>query len=203
MCKIEAIIFDLGNVLINFDWGIAEKNLDRIKQNLGNNSQKYFKDHPELIIALEKGQISELEFLEKCRSELEFNCSSEELAKIFSQIFTPNQELIDILPKLAERLDLYLLSNTNIIHQRYGWGHYDFVKSFKQLFLSYQIGFVKPEIEIFNFVEEKINLEKEQFIYIDDILKFVSTAANLGWNTIHFENNHQLFRELSNYGIEL
>jgi len=201
MSRIEAIIFDLGNVLINFDWGVAEKNLDKIKQNLGNHSQKYFRDHPELIIELEKGQISDLAFLEKCRLELEFDCSSEELAKIFSQIFSPNQELIDKLKSLAERVDLYLLSNTNAIHKQYGWGDFNFIKYFKQLFLSYQIGFVKPEVEIYKYVEERINLDRESFIYIDDILDYVSSAANLGWNAIHFENNQSLMNKLKEYKV--
>lgn len=202
MYSIKAVVFDLGNVLINFDWSIAEKNLDRIKNNLGEKSRNYFKHHPELIISLEKGELSDTEFLDKCKEELEVTCANEYLAKIFSDIFTPNQELIDILPQLKQKVDLYLLSNTNSIHRDYGWGDYKFLSYFKRLFLSYEIGHVKPEKEIFQFVERELDLNKNEFIYIDDIIECVSLAENIGWNVIHFRNNKMLFADLSSYGIK-
>ncbi|MBU2444921.1 MAG: HAD family phosphatase [Bacteroidetes bacterium] len=201
MHSIKAIIFDLGNVLINFDWSIAEKNLDRIKNNLGEESRKYFKHHPELITSLEKGKLSDNEFLDKCKEELEVKCANEYLAKIFSEIFTPNQELIDILPRLKQKVELYLLSNTNSIHRDYGWGDYKFLSYFKRLFLSYEIGYVKPEKEIFQFVESELDFNKNEFIYIDDIVEYIGAAKNIGWNVIHFRNNEKLFADLSSYGI--
>lgn len=202
MYSIKAVVFDLGNVLINFDWRIAERNLDNIKSNLGEQSRKYFKHHPELITSLEKGKLSNNEFLDKCKEELEVKCDNEYMAKIFSEIFTPNQELIDILPRLKQKVDLYLLSNTNSIHRDYGWGNYKFLNSFKRLFLSYEIGYVKPEKEIFQFVERELDLNKNEFIYIDDIIEYIGAAENIGWNVIHFRNNKMLFGDISSYGIK-
>lgn len=202
MSSIKAIIFDLGNVLINFDWRIAERNLDNIKSNLGEQSRNYFKHHPELITSLEKGKLSNDEFLDKCKEELEVTCDNEYLAKIFSEIFTPNQKLIDILPNLKQSVELFLLSNTNSIHRDYGWGDYKFLSYFKRLFLSYEIGYIKPEMEIFQFVERELDLNKNEFIYIDDIVEYINAAKNIGWNVIHFRNNKMLSADISSYGLE-
>jgi putative hydrolase of the HAD superfamily len=203
MKLVKAIVLDLGNVLINFDWGIAESNLDRIENNLGEKSREYFKRHPELIMFFEKGRISDIEFLERCKLELGMKCDNEDLAKIFSEIFIPNQELLDILPKLKQKVELYILSNTNSMHRKYGWGNYKFLRDFKRMFLSYEIGYVKPEKEIFKYVESKLDCDKNEFVYIDDIADHIIAAKNLGWNAIHYINIESLMNDLSNFGIKL
>ncbi|MCX8010876.1 MAG: HAD family phosphatase, partial [Ignavibacteria bacterium] len=194
--------FDLGNVLIFFDWSLPSKRLAEMNPKINFDFKKFFSDKIELIKNFEKGKIESSTFMGILESELQTGLPEKELAKIFSEIFTPNRLLLEKLGFLERNYSLYLLSNTNILHRDFGWGNYDFLKYFKKLFLSYEIGNIKPEKEIFEFVEKQIELKHSEFIYIDDILEYVETARAKGWNAIQFKNNEQLIDEMKKFGIE-
>lgn len=201
--NIKAIIFDLGNVLINFDWEKAERKLDKLKDGAGDKSKKFLTGHKNIIRNLETGRISSEEFLDEFKRELNLNCSNETLSRIFSEIFFPNQFLIDKLQYFQKYFKLYMLSNTNIIHRQFGWGRYDFLNVFDRLFLSYEIGFVKPEEKIFEFVENEIEVSKDELIYIDDILEYIEVAGKRGWNVLHFRGNDALLEDLKKFNLNL
>lgn len=203
MKEIKALIFDLGNVLIYFDWNIAKNRLNEIEENLGENTTNFLKSNKSLIYNLETGKIDEDSFLEEIKKNVNSKVTKDELAKIYSQIFWENTELTKLLPKLKNNYKLYLLSNTNKIHRKYGWKDYEFLKYFDKLFLSYEIGFAKPDKEIYEFVSSSIPFEKNEFVYIDDIEIFIEASRLLGWNAIKFESNEKLIEEFKNYGIKL
>lgn len=203
MNKLKALIFDLGNVLIFFDWNIARNKLNQIQENLGDITTNFLKSNKNLIYGLETGSIDEETFLNEIKKNINSKISKAELAKIYSEIFWENEELTKLLPELKKNYKLYLLSNTNRIHRKYGWNDYEFIKHFEKLFLSYEIGFAKPDKEIYEYVASSIPYKKDEFIYIDDIEPFIEAAKSLGWNAIRFESNEQLIRELKNYGCKI
>ncbi len=203
MRNIKAIVFDLGNVLIYFDWNLAIKNLEKIQAGLGKKTTQFLKSNQSLIHALECGHISQDDFLNEIKRNLDSSLSKEELAKIYSNIFWENLELTSILPLLRKSYKLYLLSNTNLIHRKYGWEQFHFLKYFDKLFLSYEIGHVKPEIEIYEYVINSIDYLPSEILYIDDIEEYVKRAESLGWHTIRYVNNEQLFLALLDYGIKI
>jgi putative hydrolase of the HAD superfamily len=198
---IKALIFDLGNVLIYFDWKIAEKRLNDIQNELGNRTTKFLKENNSLIKNLEKGKISEEEFLNEIKTNINSNLDKTTIAKIFSEIFWENQELTRLLPSFKKNYQLFLLSNTNIIHRKFGWDHYPFLQHFDRLFLSYEIGAVKPEEEIYNYVLSTIKLYPEELLYIDDIEEYVNAAKQLGWNAIQFKSNEKLLEDLEKFRL--
>lgn len=202
MKEIKALTFDLGNVLIFVDWNSANHRLNQIEENLGDRTTQFLKDNTELIHNLETGKIDEDTFLNEIKSNVNSKLSKKELAKIYSDIFWENSELTKLLPYLKKNYKLYLLSNTNIIHRKYGWDKFEFIKHFDRLFLSYEIGYAKPEKEIYEFVISNIPYEKEELIYIDDIENFILTANSLGWNAVRFSSNEELIKEFLRFGIK-
>lgn len=200
---IKSIIFDLGNVLIFFDWKIAERKLNQIQENAGNLCTKLLKTNRDLIFSLETGRISEKEFLNVIKKKIQLEISDEILALIFSDIFWENTELVEKLSILKNSKKLYLLSNTNFIHRKYGWGKYGFLRLFDKLFLSYELGYVKPSKEIYNLVSNEIKMKPSEILYIDDISEYTESAKELGWNVINFKSNQDLFLKLRDFGIEL
>jgi len=198
---IKALIFDLGNVLIFFDWKISENRLNKIKPGLGNLTTKFFKENNFIIKDLEKGKLSEDKFLDTIKSHIDSNIDRITLAKIFSEIFSENIVLTKLLPELKRNYKLFLLSNTNIIHKKFGWGHYEFLKHFDKLFLSYEIGAVKPEEEIYNYVIQSIDLNPDEVLYIDDIEEYVNVAKKLGWNATQFKSNEKLIEDFESFGL--
>ena len=87
---------------------------------------------------------------------------------------------------LKHKYKLYLVSNTNSIHQKYGYKDYGFLKLFDKLFLSHEVGFIKPEKEFYQAVEKESGFPSEEHIFIDDILEYVDAAKKLGWDGIQF-----------------
>lgn len=200
---IKSIIFDLGNVLLFFDWKIAERKLNQIQENAGNLCTKLLKTNRDLIFSLETGRISEKEFLNVIKKKIQLEISDEILALIFSDIFWENTELVEKLSILKNSKKLYLLSNTNFMHRKYGWGKYGFLRLFDKLFLSYELGYVKPSKEIYNLVSNEIKMKPSEILYIDDISEYTESAKELGWNVINFKSNQDLFLKLRDFGIEL
>ncbi len=199
--KYSVIVFDLGNVLLPFDYDILIKRLDKIKPGLG----KYFVDtyfsNYDFHRAYESGKISEEKFIERMLEILDYKIDSETFCKYFSEIFEENKELIALLPVLKKKYRLILLSNTNSIHEKYGWNKCSFLKLFDSLIVSHKAGAVKPEEKIYRAVENVSGLPPAEHIFIDDIEEYVKAAKKLGWDGIRFKDNNSLFKELKKRSI--
>jgi putative hydrolase of the HAD superfamily len=127
---------------------------------------------------------------------LEHKISSEEFIKYWSSIFSVNEDVIALLPELKKNYNIYLLSNTNSIHKKYGYGHYEFLKWFDKLFLSHEVGYIKPEEEIYRAVEKVSGFPSKEHIFIDDVKEYVDAAMNIGWDGIQFVGYDDLAKNL-------
>lgn len=195
MNKISSIIFDLGNVLIDVD---REKWIDiynNIHPGLGSRYYELFNKNIEVLIKYEKGLISDDEFIESNLVWLEQKIDKEKFIHNFSNIFYLKKDVIELLPKLKTKYNLYLLSNTSKIHKRYGWGKYKFIRNFDSLFLSNELHLFKPDIEIYKYVEQSLAASSSELLFIDDLKTNVDAACELGWDTIHFVNYENLLEE--------
>jgi glucose-1-phosphatase len=103
-------------------------------------------------------------------------------------------ERIELIKKIRQKYPIYLLSNTNNIHikasndylkKAHGISHLD--QLFDQLFLSYEMGMWKPDVEIYNSVLKQIKLQPNEVLFLDDNLKNIETANTLGIQTILVE----------------
>ena len=193
--KYSAIVFDLGQVLIPFDYQIFINSLNQHKPGLGESFIKIYKDNYHIHRDFEKGKISEDEFIALMLQWSENYITAEEFCKYWSDIFSLNEDVISLLPKLKNDYKLFLLSNTNSIHKKYGYEHYDFLKQFDKLFLSHEVGFIKPEKEIYKFVENYSDIPSEELIFIDDIEEYVEGAKISGWDGIQFKGYDNLVEE--------
>lgn len=199
--KYSAIVFDLGNVLINFDYDIAFKKFEKIEPNLGKKFLEHHKKNYHIHRAFEKGMINEDEFIRIALSGVNHKVDSKTFAKIYSDIFTPNDDVIALLPLLKKKYKLILLSNTDPLHKKYGWEKYEFISYFDQLVLSFEVSSVKPEEKIYKAVEGFSKLPPQEHLYIDDIADYTETAKKLGWDAIQFLDYSQMLKELHSRNI--
>ena len=198
---ISVIVFDLGNVLIPFDYSILIKNFNNISMGLGDKFSKLYKDNYDIHRKFESRQISADDFIATMLDWLEHKVTAEEFCKIYSDIFTVNKDTTSLLPKLKKNYKLVLLSNTNYIHQKYGWEQYEFLNHFDKLILSHEAGAVKPEPQIYKAVENYTNELPARHIFIDDIAEYAQGARNMGWDAITFTGYNNLLSEFSKRGI--
>jgi len=194
--KISVIVFDLGNVLLPFDYSIAINKLNNIEPRLGNVFTNFYQNNYQFHRAFEKGETEEKEFINKILEALNYKISAEQFCEIYSSVFKENKEVTALLPSLKENYKLVLLSNTNSIHKKYGWENYSFLNYFDELILSYKVNSVKPEEEIYKCVENFTNEHPQKHLFIDDIFEYAEAAKNLGWDAIHYKGYKNLKEEL-------
>lgn len=203
MPGIKVIVFDLGNVLIPFDYNQVIDSFNKIESGLGISYAKTFENNIDFVKKYERWEVSDDEFIQQNLMWLHQKVSSEEFCKCFSEMFEVNEDTTALLPKLKNNYKLVLLSNTNHIHQKYGWGKYDFLKHFDKLILSHEVGAVKPEQKIYEAVTSFTKEPPESHVFIDDIKEYTEAAQTLGWKGIHFLSYHQLLNEFEKLSISV
>ena len=109
--KIEAFIFDIGNVLVRFDYGRAAASLSAMGADLS-----YRAALETLAARYERGTIDRPAFLEALRSILRHGAYDAAVARAWQEIFEPNAPMWKLVEKLHGTYPLYLLSNTNCLH---------------------------------------------------------------------------------------
>ncbi len=195
------IVFDLGNVLLPFDYKIILRRLDGVGSGLGEKFAEFYKNNYDIHRRFERGELSSEEFSGIILNVLEHKVPKEDFFDIYSSMFSVNEELVAVLPALKKNYKLVLLSNTNDIHRRYGWQRNEFLKLFDKLVLSHEVGAVKPEEKIYRAVEEFTGDAPEQHFYIDDIPEYVAGGKKMGWDAVQFVGNNELFADFERRGI--
>jgi putative hydrolase of the HAD superfamily len=199
--EFSVIVFDLGNVLISFDYQAAVAKLERVESGLGEHFLKFYYNNYKYHREFERGNLSEDEFVDIMLTAINNKIDKITFCEYYSHIFSENKEVVDLLPELKKTYKLVLLSNTNIIHYRYGWKHYDFLKYFDKIVVSYEAGAVKPGEKIYRAVESATGENPGKHFFIDDIVEYVEAAKTLGWKGTQFKNYNGLLTDLINRGI--
>ena len=194
--KYSAVVFDLGNVLIPFDYSIIINRLNKIENGLGDKFYDLYKTNYHIHREFESWKINTDDFIKIMLDWLDHKVNREEFCELYSNIFTVNKDVAELLPEIKKKYKLVLLSNTNYIHQKYGWEKYDFIKHFDKLVLSHEAGAIKPEEKIYRTVETFTKLPSEEHIFIDDIEEYVNGAKKIGWDGIQFTRYENLVYEL-------
>lgn len=194
--KYSAIVFDLGNVLIPFDYSKIIKRLNEIEHGLGDSFYKKYQADYHVHRQFETWELSTEDFLDIMMQWTNHKITKEEFCEIYSNIFTVNEDVVSLLPELKKRYKLVLLSNTNYIHQKYGWEKYEFLKHFDKLILSHEAGAIKPQEKIYKSVEAFTQLPSEEHIFIDDVLEYAEGAKKCGWDAVQFLGYDNLLKEL-------
>lgn len=109
------------------------------------------------------------------------------------------------MPELVEHLvpeyRLMLLSNTNQLHFRYVMELLPVLKKFERYFLSYEIGFLKPEPAIYNYVLSKLDIPANRLLFIDGREANIEAAKNAGISGIVFRGVDALQQDLRGLNI--
>ena len=179
----EVVVFDLGKVLLDFDYDIAIRRftersnvgIDKVRE-LINSSVQY--DY-------ESGKITTDEFFSYVRNGAGFQGGRSEFVDFFSDIFSPMEMMINFFKRVKKAgLPVCVFSNTNEIAIQYISKHCSFYNDFDFYVLSFQEKGMKPDEPIYRVVEKKTMKSGEAILYIDDRLENIETGNRLGWQTV-------------------
>jgi glucose-1-phosphatase len=198
--KIEALIFDIGNVVIPFDWQAAEGQL-RIRSGNGKTSMR--EGIRGLINRFEVGEIPQKVFVPMAIRAIGFQGDEQEFIAIFNSIFNSNPPMERSIQQLAARFPLYLLSNTSELHLEYLQRNFEILQRFADGVYSFHAKCTKPDPKIFQVAAKQFDVRPECTIYIDDLEANVRSASDLGFRAIRYEwREHVDFeRRLAEFGI--
>jgi len=192
--KIEAVIFDLGGVLINLDY---ERTSEAFKQlGMTHFDETYSQlQQTDLFDRFEIGEISSFHFINRVLDQLPAGISGNKVVHAWNaMILDFPVERLEWLLKLKQEKRIFLLSNTNTLHMEKvrrslesAVGHQRLEDYFETVYLSCEMGMRKPHPEIFQHVCRVESLDPATTLFIDDTLQHVEGARKTGLNAIHLE----------------
>jgi putative hydrolase of the HAD superfamily len=200
---IKTIVFDFGNVLGFFDYGLTTARLARHSP-LPADAIRKLVYGGELEDAYESGAISSAEFLRRVRDACGLTCPDDVLAPAFADMFWLNEAVCDLVPRLKPHYRLLMGSNTNELHSRHFLAQFaDTVRHFDGLVLSHEVGARKPRPEFYQHAQRLAGCAAGECLFIDDLPPNVAAARALGWQGIVYSRETDLPAELARRGVRL
>ena len=196
--NINTLIFDFGGVIINLDLPqciLNFKNLgiENIEQHLSNFGQSGF------FLDFEKGNIGVKEFRSEIHKLAPDSVSDSQIDDAWCSFLCDiPSEKIELLAALKKRFRIVLLSNTNPLHievsaagefAKVGKNISDF---FDKCYLSYEMKMAKPDAEIFESLLASEHVMANRCLFLDDGLKNIEQAKNLGIQTYLVDQREDL-----------
>ena len=204
MKGIRHIIFDLGGVLLNLDYAATERAFEAFgitdfKQRYSQLVQNTFFDD------WETGRISREAFIAGMQE------TSGDIRLTDAQVIEAwNAMLLDfpirrlqLLQQLRNYYDLFLLSNTNEVHEaafneilQRAHSIPSITHFFDKVYFSHRMGMRKPGKEIFQHILDENGLKPEHTLFIDDSPQHIKTAKSLGIQTIFLEQGMTIEKDV-------
>jgi len=197
----KAVIFDLGRVIVPFDFKRGYTRLEalcgipatEIPARLAQSG---------LVPRFESGEIEPRDFVRQLSRHLNLDTSYESFCEIWSSIFLP-ETLIpeEMLEAIAKNYPLILLSNTNAIHFEMVRENYPLLRHFHSFVLSYKVGAMKPSPLIYKKAIEAAGCHPAECFFTDDIEAYVDGARQQGIDAVRFQSAAQIEIELRKRGV--
>ncbi len=162
--------------------------------------------HP--LYELEKGNVTEDEFLARLRKELTTDLGHEPEMHGFKEIYfealNPNEPMIELMRRLqSSGLRMALLTN-NVREWEPLWRAMLPVDEIFELVVdSAFVGMRKPDPEIYELTLERLrerdglaDLSFSECLFVDDIEVNIDAARALGMSAVHFRDNDQAIPEI-------
>lgn len=205
MKQIDTIIFDLGGVLI--DWNPEYVFLDAFDGD--RKKMQWFLNN-----------VCTMDWNENQDEGYPLSLATEDLIKKFPEykdyiklyygewenmLGGAIQGTVDILRKLIDTDNYKVVALTNWSAETFpiALKRFDFLSWFEGIVVSGEEKTRKPYRAIFEITLKRFNIKPDASLFIDDNLRNIEAANNLGINGIHFKTPEQLISELKKFNIEL
>ena len=180
MAEIQAVIFDLGNVVLFFSH-------DRMCRQLGRCFGLQSAEVHECLFATDfvsrydRGLATTQEMFELLGSRGGVLPDVAEARAAAGDIFEVNVALEPVLEELKSRgMTLVALSNTCEVHTSHVARHFDVLQRFDRLVLSHEVGFTKPSPEIYGLAVQAAGCPPSSCYFTDDVPEYVEAARSCG-----------------------
>ena len=184
----DALLFDLGGVVMGIDWDRAfarwAESCDADPEDIG---MRFTFDEP--YERHERGEIGELDYYASLRKSLAIDIGDDDFRAGWGAIFSePVHETVALLESLEDRVALYAFSNSNDAHHLV-WSRKfeDALRHFRRVFVSSQMGLRKPERASFDHIAREIGVAPSRILFFDDTAVNVEGARRAGLQAVHVQ----------------
>jgi putative hydrolase of the HAD superfamily len=201
--KIEAILFDLGKVIVDFNFETSVQALhsccsisrDRFEQVLWDEAW---------IRRYEMGEISTGDFHAYLCESASLTMPLADFESAWSSAFLPDPLVsYELLSTLKRNYPLILVSNINEAHFEFIQSKYSALDYFDQLVLSYEVGSLKPDHKIFEHAIDIAGRPAEALFFTDDREENILAARKLGIHGHQFQGQANLLQALQDAGVQI
>jgi len=203
--SIKAIIFDLGNVLVDFDHTIAAKRIAPFTDKTIREIFDLF-FNSQITGSFEAGRIAPLEFFREVKEMLNLRLDYAGFLPIWNEIFflsEKNHLVYQLTRQLEPSYKLALLSNINVLHFEYLKKNFSFFDVFDAVIASCDIGATKPDPLIYQKTLEILDVPANSVVYTDDRPELIDGAKQLGIRGFVFKGVEQLKRDFKTLGVSV
>jgi HAD superfamily hydrolase (TIGR01509 family) len=198
----DALLFDLGRVVLDIDFGKAiacwAAHAGRAPSDIGTRFVRgeAYRHH-------EVGRISDAEYFDSLRAALDVRLTDDQFLEGWNAIFAGEMpDIARLLPRAAEKLPLYVFSNTNRPHVEYFSKTYaGLLGHFRELYLSSTIGLRKPDAAAYDHVVKSIGVPASRIVFFDDLAENIEGARGRGLKAVHVRSSGDIADALAALGI--
>jgi HAD superfamily hydrolase (TIGR01509 family) len=186
---IEALLFDLGGVVIELDW-------ERVFSHWARHSgrpvealrERFAFDVP--YQRHERGEIDAAAYYESLRRSLQLDLPDAEFDRGWKALFVRAiPETVEAIRAVSGRIPLYLFSNSNAAHEEaWAMSYAAALAPFEKVFVSSRIGRRKPSRESFEHVAHEIGVPLGAILFFDDTMENIEGARAAGMPAVHVKS---------------
>jgi len=195
------VAFDLGKVLLDFDYSIAARKL-AAHCPMSLPEIRTLIEQSQFVIDYETGRLSRQEFYRRVRQLTGFSGNLEEFGEFFADIFTEMPAMTALQAELRQRgFPTYIFSNTNDLAIEHVRRSFPFFANFDGYIFSYEVGTMKPDPLIYEALEKLSGRRGADIVYLDDRPENVAGGAARGWRAILHESPEKTRDALEQFKI--
>jgi glucose-1-phosphatase len=195
---VDAIILDLGNVLVFHDDRVLLEQLAALRPST-----------PEAVRAAlgpvwepcNRGRLAGPALRDAVAAAAGVTLDDDAFATVWNSHFRVHEEVLPLVEGLIGRVKLLLLSNTNADHVAWVRRQLPLLERFDDLVLSYEVGLAKPEPAIFVEALRRAGTAPERTAFFDDVERYVAAAAALGIRGHLFTDAGRFRQQLTALGL--
>lgn len=195
--KIKAVIWDMGGVLLRSDhFQYREELAARFKVTEEELEHQVFNTESADLATI--GKISQIEHWRNTGHH--FGLKNDEISKFEEDFWAGDRcdyELVNFIRSLKQHYKTGLLSNAWMGTREMLKDKYAILDAFDVAVFSYEVGWAKPDPQIYSSILQRLGTAPENTIFVDDFLMNVKAAQDMGIIGVHFTGRAQVIQEIN------